>query len=334
MRRDRRASRGRPERGAGGWKCFVEGQPSAEEVSASEGAARPTRWRPPLTPRLNAVMERTSVRAHGQPPHPTRRDAGPACRVRGAGPVARPCARGAEPGAGLRGEAGIGKSALLEYLLDAASGCRTARTAGVESEMELAFAGSLAVRAVPRSARASARSPARAAQHGDIMYVQGTGNALVALDASTGKQLWSHPNQGAIGARGLNYWESPDRSDRRLLYLNAGHLTAIDAGTGEFVASFGTNGRVDLRNALRRPAAQPAADEQPGTRLRRHRHHLAAGPGGRLRLDAGRRAGLRRADGQGALGVPQHPAPGRVRLRHLAARARSAPRAASTTGAS
>jgi predicted ATPase len=41
----------------------------------------------------------------------------------------------------LRGEAGMGKSALLEYLLDGASGCRTARTAGVESEMELAFAG-------------------------------------------------------------------------------------------------------------------------------------------------------------------------------------------------
>jgi DNA-binding CsgD family transcriptional regulator len=41
----------------------------------------------------------------------------------------------------LRGEAGVGKSALLEYLLDSGPGCRTARTAGVESEMELAYAG-------------------------------------------------------------------------------------------------------------------------------------------------------------------------------------------------
>ncbi len=98
----------------------------------------------------------------------------------------------------------------------------------------------------------------------NVMYVQGTGNALVALDASTGKQLWSHPNQGAIGARGLNYWESPDRSDRRLLYLNAGQLTAIDAGTGELVASFGTNGRVDLRNALWRPARNPLQTSNPG----------------------------------------------------------------------
>ena len=41
----------------------------------------------------------------------------------------------------LRGEAGVGKTALLEYVLEAASGCRIARAAGVESEMELAFAG-------------------------------------------------------------------------------------------------------------------------------------------------------------------------------------------------
>jgi len=38
------------------------------------------------------------------------------------------------------GEAGVGKTALLDYLADNASGCRVVRTAGCQSEMELAFA--------------------------------------------------------------------------------------------------------------------------------------------------------------------------------------------------
>jgi DNA-binding CsgD family transcriptional regulator len=41
----------------------------------------------------------------------------------------------------LRGEAGSGKTALLDYLLKHAPGCRIARTTGVESERKLAFAG-------------------------------------------------------------------------------------------------------------------------------------------------------------------------------------------------
>jgi DNA-binding CsgD family transcriptional regulator len=41
----------------------------------------------------------------------------------------------------LRGEAGIGKTALLEYLVEQASGCTVARATGVQADMELPFAG-------------------------------------------------------------------------------------------------------------------------------------------------------------------------------------------------
>ncbi|MFD5632088.1 ATP-binding protein, partial [Streptomyces sp. NPDC127072] len=41
----------------------------------------------------------------------------------------------------LRGEAGIGKSELLRYLLERADGCRVVRAAGVQSEIELSYAG-------------------------------------------------------------------------------------------------------------------------------------------------------------------------------------------------
>jgi AAA ATPase domain len=41
----------------------------------------------------------------------------------------------------VRGEPGVGKTALLEYLVGRPSGCRVVRIAGVQSEMELVFAG-------------------------------------------------------------------------------------------------------------------------------------------------------------------------------------------------
>jgi DNA-binding CsgD family transcriptional regulator len=41
----------------------------------------------------------------------------------------------------VHGEAGVGKTALLEYLVGRASRCRVLRVVGVQSEMELAFAG-------------------------------------------------------------------------------------------------------------------------------------------------------------------------------------------------
>ncbi len=92
------------------------------------------------------------------------------------------------------------------------------------------------------------------------MYV-GAQNAIVALDAATGKEIWKH--QGGGAARGITYWESKDRKDRRLLFDNQGALTAIDARTGKTILSFGDNGRTDLKNGLDRDVPQVNANN-PG----------------------------------------------------------------------
>ena len=84
------------------------------------------------------------------------------------------------------------------------------------------------------------------------MYVLARDNEIVALDAATGRELWARPHEGPVSARGINYWQSRDGRDRRLLYLNAGMLTAIDARTGNIVETFGKDGLVDLRLGLAR----------------------------------------------------------------------------------
>jgi quinoprotein glucose dehydrogenase len=74
------------------------------------------------------------------------------------------------------------------------------------------------------------------------MYVSKSGS-IVALDATNGKELWTHI--GGPGARGMNYWESKDRSDRRIVFISGGYITEINALTGAAIPSFGDNGRVD-----------------------------------------------------------------------------------------
>src|SRR5436309_1197520 len=97
-----------------------------------------------------------------------------------------------------------------------------------------------------------------------VMYLQASGNTLAAVDVCSSDLIWRRQTQGPIGARGMNYWESPDRSDRRLLFIAGGYLTAINAQTGEPIQGFGDNGRVDLRRALERQAAQPLQTGNPG----------------------------------------------------------------------
>ncbi len=99
-----------------------------------------------------------------------------------------------------------------------------------------------------------------------VMYVLAKNHSIIALEAATGKELWIHPNEGAVGVRGINYWESKGRSDRRLLYINAGFLTEIDARTGQTIQSFGDNGRTDLRVGLDRDISKvrPLQTNNPG----------------------------------------------------------------------
>jgi quinoprotein glucose dehydrogenase len=109
----------------------------------------------------------------------------------------------------------------------------------------------------------------------NIAYIAAKGGALVALDATTGKELWAHAfgtggggagnggRGGISGQRGANYWESKDRSDRRIFVTSAGYLYAIDALTGKTVDSFADRGKLDLKIGVDR-APIPLASRTAG----------------------------------------------------------------------
>ena len=96
-----------------------------------------------------------------------------------------------------------------------------------------------------------------------VMYAPAGGGQLAAIDAATGKEIWKK-NVGGMGARGMNYWESADRSDRRLVFLSGGAVTVVNAQTGDPIPSFGNDGKVDLRDAQDRRATGSLQTSNPG----------------------------------------------------------------------
>src|SRR4051812_19778545 len=93
-----------------------------------------------------------------------------------------------------------------------------------------------------------------------VLYASSPKVRVFALDAATGKQIWRFdPNEGSrrVGKqrnRGLTWWQ--DGSERRLFFGFRQWLYALDARTGKPVASFGQNGRIDLREGLGRDAQE------------------------------------------------------------------------------
>lgn len=91
--------------------------------------------------------------------------------------------------------------------------------------------------------------------HG-ILYATSPTMRVFALDAATGKLLWSFrpPSVSTKPTRarnrGLNYWT--DGQEERLFFGLRNHLFALNAKTGVPVREFGNNGAVDLKQGLGR----------------------------------------------------------------------------------
>jgi quinoprotein glucose dehydrogenase len=100
--------------------------------------------------------------------------------------------------------------------------------------------------------------------HG-IIYGRGRGGSIVAVNAKTGEEIWIRTGMQGMTNRGMNYWESPDGQDRRLLFAAQDYLQALDARTGKHIMSFGTEGAVDLRVGIDGRAPESIGRIQSGT---------------------------------------------------------------------
>lgn len=93
----------------------------------------------------------------------------------------------------------------------------------------------------------------------DVLYVSTPYNRVVALDASSGRELWRYdpapfkdgqpPNGTGFVHRGVAAWR--DEAGRLRIFMNSRYrLICLDAKTGALVTSFGEQGIVDLTIGL------------------------------------------------------------------------------------
>jgi quinoprotein glucose dehydrogenase len=100
---------------------------------------------------------------------------------------------------------------------------------------------------------------------GNILYGVSPKLKTFALDAATGKQLWSFDpfnNSATDGgvARGVTYWE--DKNEKRIFVFVYNKLIALDANNGKQIMNFGDSGYVDLNKDLRDDGKEHVEDVQ------------------------------------------------------------------------
>ena len=98
-----------------------------------------------------------------------------------------------------------------------------------------------------------------------VLYGITPTHKAIALDAASGKLLWTFDSgmRGRGPNRGVVWWSAA--KERRLFVAVQSFLYALDPATGKPVPSFGTDGRIDLRESLgREPSKQSYVLTSPG----------------------------------------------------------------------
>src|ERR1700723_2880576 len=154
----------------------------------------------------------------------------------------------------VHGEAGVGKTALLDWAVESAAGLRVVRLAGVESEMELAFAALQQLCAPMLDKLAALPDPQRAA-----------------LGVAFGLMRGAAPDRFVVGLAVLSLLsEAAEQQPLLCVIDDAQWLDRASALVLAFVA----------RRLLAEPVALVFATHEPGEEFRGLPELLVAGLGG------------------------------------------------------
>jgi quinoprotein glucose dehydrogenase len=119
-------------------------------------------------------------------------------------------------------------------------------TTGNVGRLQQAWSYSLAPAVPPTGRGGAAGSQATPVVVDGVMYLPAA-DAIVALDAQSGKEVWrSRIDSGAPSRRGVAYWPGDLGNAARIVFTAGRRLIALDAKTGARATAFGTTGEVDL----------------------------------------------------------------------------------------
>ena len=86
-----------------------------------------------------------------------------------------------------------------------------------------------------------------------VLYATTPKLRVIALDAVTGRELWAFDPSGGTAAQRRYRHRGVTVTADRVLFTYRNFLYALDRKTGKPIPSFGTEGRIDLREGLDRP---------------------------------------------------------------------------------
>jgi quinoprotein glucose dehydrogenase len=99
-----------------------------------------------------------------------------------------------------------------------------------------------------------------------VLYIRTSLSIVAAIDAATGDQLWvrdvgsyeaGRPTNLGWNSRGVGHWT--DGTEARIfLATGDAHLWSFDAASGRPIGRFGSDGKIDLTQGLRRPVDREA----------------------------------------------------------------------------